>query len=44
MVILELGVNARDINELDKAKELFEECLQMRISSLGISYINQYEV
>lgn len=35
MVILEQGVTARDTNELDRAKELFEECLQMRISSLG---------
>lgn len=39
MIILEQGVNARDINNLDLAKELFEECLQMRITSLGDNHL-----
>lgn len=34
-IILEQGISARDTNELERSKELFEECLQMRISSLG---------
>ena len=35
LILMEMAINCRDINQLDRAKELTEESLQMRIACLG---------